>query len=137
MLDHVSFSVPPAQFDSLVAWYVAALAPLGYGKQVEYAGKAVGFGPDKTQTRFWIGAKEEAPKGASLHLAFKAKDHAAVDRFYDEALKAGGTSNGGPGLRPHYHPNYYAAFVLDPVGCVLRAACCVRLLAVVLTKAQE
>lgn len=50
-----------------------------------------------------------------VHLAFQARDEAMVKRFYEAALAAGGTNNGGPGER-HYHAGYYAAFVLDPDG---------------------
>jgi catechol 2,3-dioxygenase-like lactoylglutathione lyase family enzyme len=114
MIDHVGFSVPPSQFESIVAWYVAALGPLGHAKQIEFPGQAVGFGPSKETAPFWIAAKEDAKCG-SLHLAFKAKDHATVDKFHEEATKAGGTCNGKPGLR-EYHPNYYGAYVLDPLG---------------------
>jgi hypothetical protein len=115
MLDHVFFPVPPSQFDSMVAWYLAALAPLGYVKQLDNPGQAVGFGPGKGDAPFWITAKEDA-KGSGIHLAFRAKDHETVDRFYEEAIKAGGTCDGKPGLRTRYHPNYYVAYVLDPMG---------------------
>ena len=57
------------------------------------------------------------------HLAFQAKDRATVDAFYAAAMAAGGRDNGGPGLRPHYHPNYYAAFVFDPDGNNIEAVC--------------
>jgi hypothetical protein len=116
MLDHVAFAVPPAQYDSLVAWYVAALAPLGYTKQVDIPGQTVGIGPSGAEVApFWIAVKEDA-KVVPIHLAFKGKDHATVDQFHAEAIKAGGKCNGEPGPRLHYHPNYYGAFVLDPVG---------------------
>jgi len=57
------------------------------------------------------------------HIAFTAKDRSAVEAFYRAALAAGGKDNGGPGLRPHYHANYYAAFVLDPDGHNVEAVC--------------
>lgn len=56
------------------------------------------------------------------HLAFQAKDRATVDAFYETALAHGGRDNGAPGLRAHYHPGYYAAFVLDPDGNNIEAA---------------
>ena len=76
---------------------------------------------------FWIGAAR-VPGAAPVspdgqHIAFRAGNRAAVDAFYREALAAGGTDNGAPGLRPHYHPSYYAAFVLDPDGHRLEAVC--------------
>jgi catechol 2,3-dioxygenase-like lactoylglutathione lyase family enzyme len=57
------------------------------------------------------------------HIAFTAPDRATVDRFYDEAIAAGGIDNGAPGLRPNYHPGYYGAFVLDPDGYNIEAVC--------------
>ena len=59
--------------------------------------------------------------GPGFHLAFAAPDRAAVDRFYDAALRTGGQDNGPPGLRPHYGPDYYAAFVIDPDGYHIEA----------------
>ena len=58
-----------------------------------------------------------------MHVAITAKDHAAVDAFYRAAIAAGGTDNGAPGIRAHYHPNYYGAFVLDPDGHNIEAVC--------------
>jgi catechol 2,3-dioxygenase-like lactoylglutathione lyase family enzyme len=58
-----------------------------------------------------------------LHVAFAADDRAMVDAFYRAAIAAGATDNGAPGLRPHYHPNYYAAFVRDPDGHNIEAVC--------------
>jgi catechol 2,3-dioxygenase-like lactoylglutathione lyase family enzyme len=55
----------------------------------------------------------DLPPGGPIHIAFRAGSRAAVDRFYDAALAAGGRDNGKPGERP-YHPGYYSAYVLDP-----------------------
>jgi catechol 2,3-dioxygenase-like lactoylglutathione lyase family enzyme len=119
-IDHVSLLVPPSKFESIVAWYVATLAPLGYSKQHEYNGQAVGLGPAKDQAKFWIGAKgKEDSNGAGVHIAFRANDNETVDKFHEEGIKAGGQDNGKPGLRM-YHPNYYGAFVLDPLGYVFQ-----------------
>ncbi|KAF2450940.1 glyoxalase family protein [Karstenula rhodostoma CBS 690.94] len=115
MLDHFTFTVPPAQYDAIVTWYLAALAPLNYTKQFDFPGHACGLGPDKAQAVFWIGAGEGAT-ARGFHLAFKAEHHETVDRFHAAALKAGGEDNGGPGLRERYGPHYYGAFVLDPLG---------------------
>jgi hypothetical protein len=115
MLDHFSFAVPPAQFDSIVAWYLAALAPLGYSKQVDYPGMGVCLGTSPEDKQFWISVKEGA-SGKGVHVAFSAKDHTEVDGFHEAAIKAGGTDNGKPGIREMYHPNFYAAFVRDPLG---------------------
>ncbi len=76
-------------------------------------GAAVGFGADG-KPFYWIGAGDG--RSAPVHVAFTAKSRAAVDAFYQAALKAGGKDNGTPGLRPHYHADYYGAFVLDVDG---------------------
>jgi catechol 2,3-dioxygenase-like lactoylglutathione lyase family enzyme len=61
--------------------------------------------------------------GEGTHVAFTANTRADVDAFYEAALAAGGKDNGAPGIRPHYHPNYYAAFVHDPDGINIEAVC--------------
>ncbi len=71
-----------------------------------------GFGDERPH--FWIGTGK--PLVGRLHVAFAAKNRADVRAFYEAALAAGGIDNGAPGLRPHYHENYYGAFVLDPDG---------------------
>ena len=81
---------------------------------------AAGFGaggkPD-----FWFGA--EGAMNKPMHVAILAKDRATVDAFYKAAMAAGGRDNGPPGIRPHYHANYYGAFVLDPDGHNIEAVC--------------
>jgi catechol 2,3-dioxygenase-like lactoylglutathione lyase family enzyme len=124
MLDHVSF--PVADFARSKAFYERVFAPLGFGLVMEVTaeqaggGAAAGFGP-AGRPQFWIGTGK--PVQGRLHVAFMAKDRAAVRAFYDAALKAGAGDNGAPGLRPHYHPNYYGAFVLDPDGHNIEAVC--------------
>jgi len=124
MLDHIGFGV--SDFSRSKAFYQRALAPLGYSLVMEVTpqesgGHAhAGFGDDR-KPYFWIGT---APRlSGQLHVAFAAKNRAAVDAFYSAALDAGGKDNGAPGLRPHYHPNYYGAFVLDPDGHNVEAVC--------------
>ncbi|KFY27634.1 hypothetical protein V493_03384 [Pseudogymnoascus sp. VKM F-4281 (FW-2241)] len=115
MLDHVGLTVPPANFDAVVAWYLAALAPLGYTQRLSVPGAGVALGPSDTEMPLWIGCTAtEVKEGA--HVAFKAADHETVRKFHEAALKAGGKCNGEPGLRAEYHPDYYGAFVFDPVG---------------------
>ena len=82
--------------------------------------RAAGFGR-AGKPEIWIG--EEGGVGAVVHVAIAADDRAAVDAFYRAALAAGGTDNGPPGLRTHYHPNYYAAFARDPDGHNVEAVC--------------
>jgi len=123
MLDHIGFSV--SDYARAKAFYEKALAPLGYVIAMEVQqdandAKAAGFGIDG-KPDFWIGGEGKLNK--PVHIAFAARDRAAVDAFYKAALAAGGTDNGPPGLRPHYHANYYAAFVLDPDGHNIEAVC--------------
>ncbi len=124
MIDHSGVNV--SNFDRSKKFYLEALAPLGYILMIELplevtGGKgAAGLGvPPKPD--FWIGGGE--PQQPPVHIAFVASDRAQVDAFYQAAIKAGGRDNGPPGLRPHYHPNYYGAFVLDPDGHNIEAVC--------------
>ncbi|KAH7128613.1 hypothetical protein B0J11DRAFT_525365 [Dendryphion nanum] len=116
-VDHVGFAIPTAKYEELVKWYVTALEPLGYSKQMDIPGVVVGFGTSKHESDFWLNAKGDV-RGSTpgWHVAFKAKNHETVDKFHAAALKVGGTCNGKPGIRENYHPNYYAAFIIDPAG---------------------
>ena len=111
MIDHVTATV--SDFDRAKQFYAQALAPLGYSVQMEFPG-AAGFGPAEGMPDFWIGSSY--PERGAAHIAFNAADRAAVDAFHEAALTAGGIDNGAPGLRPHYHETYYAAFVHDADG---------------------
>jgi catechol 2,3-dioxygenase-like lactoylglutathione lyase family enzyme len=106
-------------------FYLQALAPLGYAlimevQQDENDSPAAGFGANG-KPDLWIGG--EGGLQRPIHIAIAAQNRAAVDAFHRAALAAGGKDNGAPGLRPHYHPNYYAAFVLDPDGHNIEAVC--------------
>ena len=124
MLDHVGFSV--SDLEKARRFYQKALAPLGimliYDITAEQTdGEAyLGFGEDQ-RPYFWVGTGKSF--GGRLHVAFLAESRDAVDNFYLAAITAGGTDNGAPGLRPHYHKNYYGAFVLDPDGNNIEAVC--------------
>lgn len=125
MIDHVGFAV--SDYERAKAFYARALAPLGYTLVMEVPAAAnpsdhpaAGFGADG-KPDFWIGG--EGRLDHPLHVAIVAKDRATVDAFHRAALAAGGRDNGAPGLRPHYHPNYYAAFVLDADGHNIEAVC--------------
>src|SRR5262244_6928 len=117
MIDHTGVTVSDVAKSK--AFYSAALGPLGYAIIMEVE-DAVGLGvPPKPD--FWIGkAKKGMPP---IHVAFRAETRAQVDAFYKAAMAAGGRDNGAPGLRPHYHANYYGAFVLDPDGHNVEAVC--------------
>ena len=117
MIDHVSADV--SDLEQAKSFYSQVLAPLGYSLQMEFP-EAAGFGTGQGIPEFWIGSRED--RGAT-HVAFSAKDRAAVDAFFAAATAAGAKDNGAPGLRPHYHENYYAAFVHDADGNNIEAVC--------------
>jgi len=116
IIDHIG--VPVRDYQRSKEFYAKALAPLGITVIAEY-GEWGGLGADG-RAQFWFGVG--APS-APLHLALVAETRAQVDAFYAEAIAAGGKDNGGPGLRPEYHPDYYGAFVFDPDGNNLEAVC--------------
>jgi catechol 2,3-dioxygenase-like lactoylglutathione lyase family enzyme len=124
MLDHIGFGVRDIRRSR--EFYLDALAPLGITIEMEVmpddAGghTHLGFGAEG-KPFFWI-SDGEALSGR-LHVAFAARSRAEVDAFYRAAIAAGGQDNGGPRLRPEYHPNYYAAFVLDFDGHNIEAVC--------------
>jgi catechol 2,3-dioxygenase-like lactoylglutathione lyase family enzyme len=119
MFDHVGLNV--RDYAASRAFYEQALAPLGYSVAMAFdEWKAVGFGTD-AKPEFWVSERE--PFGTGTHVAFTCDDHATVDAFHVAALAAGGRDNGPPGLREHYHPTYYGAFVLDPDGNNVEAVC--------------
>ena len=117
MFDHVVFGV--SDYAASKAFYLQALAPLGaavvlegpLGLEISADGK----------TSLCIGPSDEKP--AHLHLAFRAENRQQVEAFYRAALAAGGKDNGAPGLRPEYHANFYAAFVIGPDGHNIEAVC--------------
>jgi catechol 2,3-dioxygenase-like lactoylglutathione lyase family enzyme len=116
VIDHVGINV--SDLESSKRFYEAALAPLGYEKLMEFP-EAVGFGaPGKPD--LWIATRGKA---GTVHVAIHSGDRAAVDAFHEAAVAAGGTDNGPPGLRPHYHEGYYGAYVLDPDGHNVEAVC--------------
>ena len=117
MFDHIGLLVK--DLDRSVAFYEAALAPLGHGLCSRDAGSA-GFGPPGAPA-LWLYAAT-AP-GARVHVALRATERGAVTRFHAAAIASGGTDHGAPGIRSEYAENYYAAFVLDPDGNNVEAVC--------------
>jgi catechol 2,3-dioxygenase-like lactoylglutathione lyase family enzyme len=117
MIDHIGF--PVSDYQRAKAFYTRALAPLGYSLVMEVTQQqtghdpAAGFGANG-KPDLWIGG--EGGLNKPVHVAILAKDRSAVDAFYEAAIAAGGRDNGAPGIRAHYHPDYYGAFVLDPDG---------------------
>lgn len=120
MFDHVKFGV--SNYAASKAFYLQALAPLGVVAGAEgepsYGIELCIPGGISSLCLF-----ETREKPAPLHLAFMAATRQQVDEFFREALAAGGRDNGPPGLRPKYHANYYAAFVIDPDGHNIEAVC--------------
>ena len=120
MFDHVKFGV--SDYAASKAFFLKALEPLGVvvvGEGIPTYG--VELMPPESQASLCLFQTEEKP--AHLHLAFKAEKRRQVDAFYRAALEAGGKDNGAPGLRPQYHANYYAAFVIDPDGHNIEVVC--------------
>ena len=119
-LDHISIAT--ADYAKSLAFYEAALAPLGIKTHMKFEGpegNVAGLGRDMPD--FWVG--DGGAVQGRVHIAFSAPNRAAVDAFYAAAMAAGAKDNGAPGLRSHYHPTYYAAFVFDPDGHNIEAVC--------------
>jgi catechol 2,3-dioxygenase-like lactoylglutathione lyase family enzyme len=118
-IDHITLAV--SDYKRSRAFYEKALAPLGIKALMDF-GEACGFGREN-KPDFWIGkgpASFQTPEHLRIitptHIAFVAKTREEVQAFHRAALEAGGKDFGAPGVRAHYHPNYYGAFVLDPDG---------------------
>ena len=118
MYDHIGLKVK--DMDASVRFYGAALAPLGYALCSRDASGA-GFGPPGAPALWLLPADGAATPGT--HVALRATDRRAVDRFHESGVRAGGRDNGAPGLRPEYAPAYYAAFLVDPDGNNVEAVC--------------
>jgi catechol 2,3-dioxygenase-like lactoylglutathione lyase family enzyme len=124
MIDHTGLSVSNPERSR--HFYERGLAPINYSVLMEipkeYTGGAVVLGLGVApKADFWL--HEGTPQTPRLHIAFRADNRKQVDDFYQAALAAGGRDNGAPGLRPHYHANYYGAFVLDPDGHNIEVVC--------------
>ena len=125
MIDHIG--LPVENYAKSKVFYEKALAPLGISMVMEVTPEmtggedsACGFGIG-AKPFFWIGPGR--PGGDHVHVAFAATERKQVDAFYKAAIAAGGRDNGAPGLRPHYHKDYYGAFVLDLDGHNIEAVC--------------
>jgi catechol 2,3-dioxygenase-like lactoylglutathione lyase family enzyme len=118
MFDHVVFAVSSYEFGK--AFFLKALEPLGVALVSE---GPLGVEMCRTDNPAFLCIRRTEEKTTHLHLAFTAECREQVDKFYRAALEAGGKDNGAPGLRPQYHPNYYAAFVIGPDGYNIEAVC--------------
>jgi catechol 2,3-dioxygenase-like lactoylglutathione lyase family enzyme len=127
MIDHITLRV--RDLGVTRAFYLKALAPLGYriGYDAVHDGAgALGFGFEAPEVGFKIDTwfvDHTEPLSGPTHLCWRATSRAAVNAFHAAALAAGGVDNGAPGVRQHYHPNYYGAFVRDPDGHNVEAVC--------------
>jgi catechol 2,3-dioxygenase-like lactoylglutathione lyase family enzyme len=124
IVDHIGLGF--ADYARAVRFFEQALAPLGIAvimqvtKEQTGGYEGAGFGRDGKPS-FWISSVgRTTPR---VHIAFVADSRAAVNAFFEAALAAGGVDNGAPGVRAHYHPHYYGAFVLDPEGHNIEAIC--------------
>ena len=118
MFDHVVFGV--SDYERSRAFFLKALKPLGVGVFSE-GPLGLEIGRPDSKSSLCIRRVEE--KATHLHLAFTADNRMQVRDFYQAALEAGAKDNGAPGLRPQYHANYYAAFVIGPDGHNIEAVC--------------
>jgi catechol 2,3-dioxygenase-like lactoylglutathione lyase family enzyme len=125
MIDHCTVLV--SDYDRSKAFYLTALAAIDYALVMEFQPgqlpglpqKFGGFGP-RGKPYLWLRSSASV---TPTHVAFTADNRAAVDAFYKAALAAGAEDHGAPGLRLQYHPNYYAAFVIDPDGYNIEVVC--------------
>jgi catechol 2,3-dioxygenase-like lactoylglutathione lyase family enzyme len=125
MIDHVSIAV--RDLCKAEPFYAAVLAPLGMRKLREWPNAAIGFG--KTYPEFWINQRhgmDRVGEDSGVHICLRATDIRSVEDFHAAALRAGGTSDGAPGVRAQYHSGYYAAFVRDPDGNRIEAVTFLR-----------
>ncbi|MCX8501161.1 MAG: VOC family protein [Alphaproteobacteria bacterium] len=124
MIDHTGLIV--SNLAKSKDWYRMALAPIGFGLLMEFPAEVTGtvavagFGI-APMADFWL--SQGTPNRPGTHIAFRADSRSQVDAFYAAALQAGGLDNGAPGLRPHYHQDYYAAFVIDLDGHNIEVVC--------------
>lgn len=122
MFSHVT--IGSNNVEKAMEFYDAVMAALG-NERFYAAENAVAYGT-AAGAKIWILAPfdgNEATAGNGAHVAFLAPNREAVHDFHEAALAHGGSDEGPPGPRPHYHANYYAAYVRDPEGNKLQAVC--------------
>jgi catechol 2,3-dioxygenase-like lactoylglutathione lyase family enzyme len=122
MIDHLGFNV--ADLARSRDFYTATLAPLGIVVVKEGDGWVLFGDPRRPEFGFFgFGQGNSGRKAGDLHVAFAARNRAEVNNFHEAGLRAGGKDNGPPGIRAHYHTDYYAAFLFDPDGLNIEAVC--------------
>jgi catechol 2,3-dioxygenase-like lactoylglutathione lyase family enzyme len=120
MFDHVVFGV--SDYAASKEFFLKALEPLGVAI-VSEGPPTYGVELCRPDSKSSLCIRQTEEKPAHLHLAFTAENRQQVQAFYRAALQAGGKDNGAPGLRPQYHGNYYAAFVIGPDGHNIEMVC--------------
>ena len=118
MFDHVVFGV--SNYESSKLFFLRALKPLGVSV---FSEGPLGLEIGRSDSKSSLCIRRVEEKATHLHLAFTADNRNQVREFYQAALDAGAKDNGAPGLRPQYHSNYYAAFVIGPDGHNIEAVC--------------
>ena len=123
MLDHISLGV--SNLERSRRFYDAVLPPVGLVRTVDFQGRGSDYGaiPGQLGVQFTITVEVNVSPSPGVHVCFRAPGREAVRAFHSAALAAGGKDDGEPGLRSQYHPDYYAAFVLDPDGHRIEAVC--------------
>ncbi len=128
MFDHLSLAV--TNLEKSLAFYDAVLKPLAVNQMFALRERGIVAYSGGGGMSFWLYAKDQQNNPLTnlqnpprFHLAFKAENRAAVDAFYQAAIAKGGKDGGEPGIRSHYHPNYYAAYVFDLDGYKIEAVC--------------
>lgn len=122
MFSHVTLGTN--NWEKSKPFWTAISGALGLPVLFEYEG-GIAYG-EPVGPKVFIGPAfdgKPATSGNGTHVAFLASSRKMVDEFYKSALENGGTDEGPPGPRPHYHPNYYGAYVRDPDGNKLQAVC--------------
>ena len=117
MFDHLGMGV--TDYEASKSFFLKALQPLGVAVVME-GPFGLGLGSNNKPS-LWLTPVPDKP--TPLHIAFTAATRRQVDDLHRAALAAGGKDNGAPGLRPHYHPDYYGAFVIGPDGHNIEAVC--------------
>src|SRR4026207_1488860 len=133
MFDHVKFGV--SDYATSKAFFLKALEPLGvavvsegsptYGVELSPKGQAslCLYQTEEKPADLHVPVLAAAHSPPHLHWPFPPENPQQVEAFYRAALEAGGKDNGAPGLRPHYHANYFAAFVIGPDGHIIEVVC--------------
>lgn len=125
MIDHIGIVVN--DYAASKKFYEPVLAAIGAKMIMEFPegthGQSVSGWGREQQPTFWFSNCPDGTKPSPVHVALSCADRPSVDAFHEAALKHGATCDGKPGLRPHYHPNYYAAYIIDPSGHKIEAVC--------------